>query len=85
MTKRSKSKKKKDRQKFTFPKQPRCPRCNYAQTRAVSTQGQNQYRRCLNAICRKRFTVIGSPVEPDPKSGKSSGSSSSSSSSSSKG
>lgn len=80
MTKRKKSKK--NRQKFTFPKQPRCPRCNYVQTRAVSTQGQNQYRRCLNAICRNRFTVVGVPVQPDPTSGNSSGSSSSSSSSS---
>ncbi len=78
MARRKKHKKK--RQKFRFPKQPRCPRCNYVQTRAVSTQGQNQYRRCLNAICRNRFTVVGSVAEPDPESGKSSGSSSSSSS-----
>ncbi len=70
------NKRKEEQRKFRFQKQPRCPRCNYVITRAVSTQGQNQYRRCLNAICRKRFTVVGVLVQPDPESSKSSSSSS---------
>jgi hypothetical protein len=41
----------------------KCPRCHSA-TRATSTQGNRQYRQCLNAVCRKRKVVIGAPVKP---------------------
>jgi len=47
---------------FVFPKVNPCPRCAGTGTRAVSTQGQNQYRQCQTPGCRHHFTVIGRPV-----------------------
>ena len=45
--------------RWSFPTVSTCPRCRGTQTRAVSTQGKVQYRKCLAPICQKRYTVIG--------------------------
>ena len=42
---------------YAFPRSSRCPRCGTTQTRAYATRGQRQYRECLAAICRHRYTV----------------------------
>ena len=47
---------------FAFPSRSRCPRCGTVDTVALSTQGDVQYRRCLRAICRKRYAVRGERV-----------------------
>ena len=47
---------------FSFPTKVRCPRCKSLQTRAYSTNENTQYRECLVAVCRWRFSVRGKPV-----------------------
>ena len=44
---------------YAFPSRSRCPRCQASDTRAVSTQGNVQYRQCIRPICRQRYKVIG--------------------------
>ena len=44
---------------YSFPTKVACPVCGCIRTLAVSTQGQIQYRKCLNGICELRFKVIG--------------------------
>lgn len=48
--------------KYAFPTVSACPRCRGTQTRAVSTQGRVQYRKCMAPVCQKRYTVIGTKV-----------------------
>lgn len=50
------------KQKYSFPTVSQCPRCRGTQTRAVSTQGKVQYRKCMAPVCRWRYTVIGTKV-----------------------
>ena len=68
---------------WSFPTVSLCPRCRGSQTRAMSTQGKVQYRKCMAPICQKRYTVIGSKVKRRAPRGVHGGSLSSSSSSSS--
>lgn len=65
---------------WSFPTISQCPRCGGTQTRAISTQGKVQYRKCLAPICQKRYTVIGQKVKSKKVKGKILSSSSSSSS-----
>lgn len=53
---------KKEKITYSFPTQSRCPRCRTTDTIATSTQGKIQYRRCLRAICRHTYTVIGMKI-----------------------
>ena len=48
--------------RYSFPTVSKCPRCGGTQTRAVSTQGNVQYRKCQAPVCRWRYTVIGTKV-----------------------
>lgn len=48
--------------RYSFPTVSKCPRCGGIQTRATSTQGNVQYRKCQAPICRWRYTVIGTKV-----------------------
>ena len=48
--------------RYSFPTVSKCPRCGGTQTRATSTQGKVQYRKCLAPVCRWRYTVIGTKV-----------------------
>lgn len=48
--------------KYSFPTKSRCPRCQGTQTKAVSTQGNIQYRKCTAPVCQKAFTVKGKIV-----------------------
>lgn len=50
---------KKKKRKYSFPTVSRCPRCGATDTIATSTQGKVQYRRCLRAVCRHTYHVIG--------------------------
>lgn len=52
----------KKRIRYSFPTVSRCPRCRTTDTVATSTQGKIQYRRCLRAICRWTYQVIGKKV-----------------------
>lgn len=47
---------------YDFSHGKRCPRCKTTDTVARSTQGRVQYRRCLRAVCRKTYSVVGRPV-----------------------
>ena len=47
---------------YAFPTKSQCRRCRGTQTRAVSTQGKVQYRKCMSPICQHRYTVIGTKV-----------------------
>lgn len=47
---------------YSFPTQIRCPRCQAADTRARSTQGDIQYRVCRRAVCRHKFKVVGEKI-----------------------
>ncbi len=47
---------------YSFPSKSACPRCRTLNTQAVSTQGNTQYRKCGNAVCRWTYKEIGSPV-----------------------
>ena len=47
---------------YSFPTQSKCPRCGTTETTAYSTKGKVQYRRCLRAICRWNYQVIGQKV-----------------------
>jgi len=57
------SKKKTKERRYSFPTVSRCPRCGVTQTRATSTQGRVQYRKCLAPICGKSYTVFGEEVK----------------------
>jgi len=48
--------------RFSFPTVSACPRCRGTQTRATSTQGRIQFRRCQAPICRFKFSIRGKPV-----------------------
>lgn len=63
--------KKKPKEKYSFPTVVRCPRCSGLQTRAYSTQGKIQYRRCTAPICQERFSIRGAEVGKEGKSVKS--------------
>ncbi len=52
----------KQKQQYAFPTVVPCPRCRGTQTRAVSTQGKIQYRRCSAPICQERFSIRGKEV-----------------------
>ena len=52
---------------YEFPSHPVCPRCGTRDNRAVSTQGQVQYRKCQRATCRWRWKVVGVEVAVDSK------------------
>lgn len=52
----------KEKNVYSFPTQSRCPRCQTVDTQAVSTQLNVQYRKCLRAVCRHTYTVIGKKV-----------------------
>lgn len=45
------------RTRHSFPTVVPCPRCGATDTVAYSTKGTRQYRKCVRAVCRKRFTV----------------------------
>ena len=45
--------------KYVFPSVVNCPRCNAADTIAILTEGNEQVRRCIRAICREEFTIPG--------------------------
>lgn len=47
---------------WAFPSKSACERCGTLDTQAVSTQENTQYRRCLRAICRHSYKVIGEKV-----------------------
>jgi len=47
---------------WSFPTVSRCPRCRGCNTRAVSTQKNVQYRKCMAPVCQKKYTVIGTRV-----------------------
>jgi hypothetical protein len=49
-------------QVFAFPTRVRCTRCGSLSTRRYASKGRKQYRKCTRAVCREKFTVIGSPV-----------------------
>jgi hypothetical protein len=59
------------KQKYSFPTVSLCPRCHGRQTRAVSTQKNVQYRKCLAPICQRRYHVFGTRVAGKPKKGES--------------
>jgi hypothetical protein len=46
-----------------FARQVRCPRCKANDTAAYRTKGEIQYRACQRPICRKRFSVKGTPAD----------------------
>ena len=52
----------KRRRQYAFLTLSRCPRCKTTDTVATSTQGKVQYRRCLRAVCRWTYTVMGTKV-----------------------
>ena len=62
--------KKKKTERFSFPTIVRCPRCSGLQTRAVSTQGKIQYRRCMAPVCQERFSIRGTPIKRKSKPAK---------------
>lgn len=47
---------------YSFPTKSRCPKCKRLSTRAVSTQGQTQYRRCLRPSCREAYKEVGTTL-----------------------
>lgn len=50
---------------WAFPSKSRCPRCGRVDTKAYSVGGVNgniQYRRCLNPVCRHTYKEIGKAV-----------------------
>ena len=49
--------------RYSFPTKVRCPLCGCIRTLAYSTQGQIQYRKCLNGICELRFKIIGAIID----------------------
>jgi hypothetical protein len=51
-----------ERERFSFPTVSACPRCRGTQTRAISTQGNRQYRVCCAPVCQFHFCVKGAPV-----------------------
>jgi phage FluMu protein Com len=46
----------------SYPTQSRCPRCKTLNTMAVKSREGVQTRICRNTVCRKRYTVQGTPV-----------------------
>ena len=62
--------------KWAFPSRSRCPRCKGIQTKATSTQGETQYRKCQAPVCQFRYAVKGEPIEMSESSSSSSSSSS---------
>ncbi len=49
--------------KYAFPTKSRCPRCGATDTIATSSpEGKFQYRRCRRAICRWKYTVMGTKI-----------------------
>ena len=62
--------------KWAFPSRSRCPRCKGIQTKATSTQGDTQYRKCQAPVCQFRYAVKGDPIEMSESSSSSSSSSS---------
>jgi hypothetical protein len=64
--KKTKTKAKRQR-RWSFPTASACRRCGSTDTRAYSTQGKVQYRKCLRAICRHRYTVIGTAIKTTKK------------------
>ena len=51
--------------RYSFPTKVRCPLCGCIRTLSVSTQGQVQYRKCLNGICELRFKIIGGVIKEE--------------------
>ena len=48
--------------KYAFPSKSRCPRCGVLNTVAYTTRGPIQYRQCQRAVCRRKYSVTGTPV-----------------------
>lgn len=48
--------------RWSFPTRSKCPRCGGFYTRATSTQGNVQYRKCMIPICQKRYSVLGKKI-----------------------
>ena len=61
--KKSSIENRKSKIRYSFPTVSKCPRCGGTQTRATSTQGKVQYRKCLAPICGKRYNVIGTKIK----------------------
>jgi hypothetical protein len=47
---------------YSFPSKSRCPRCQTTDTQVRSTQGSVQYRVCLRAVCKHKYTVLGKAI-----------------------
>ena len=52
----------KEEVKYAFPSKSRCPRCGVLDTVAYTTRGPIQYRQCQRAVCRRKYSVTGTPV-----------------------
>jgi hypothetical protein len=61
--KKSKNENRKPEIRYSFPTVSSCPRCRGTATRATSTQGRVQYRKCMAPVCQKRYTVIGTEIK----------------------
>lgn len=44
---------------YDFSHGRRCPRCQTTDTLCRSTQGGIQYRKCLRAVCKHNYSVVG--------------------------
>lgn len=44
---------------WAFPSKSRCPRCGTINTKMYSSNQNIQYRKCMNAVCRNTYKVIG--------------------------
>jgi hypothetical protein len=47
---------------YSFQTKSRCPKCKSLSTRATSTQGQIQHRRCLRPSCRTTYKEFGTTL-----------------------
>jgi hypothetical protein len=47
---------------YAFPTKSRCPRCGGTNTKAVSTQGNRQFRECQTPVCRFKYSVEGTKI-----------------------
>ena len=48
--------------KYAFPTVSRCPRCKSLQTVRTGQNGEIQYRKCTQVICKRGYSVTGKPV-----------------------
>ena len=47
---------------YAFPTKSRCPKCKRLATRATSTRGEVQLRRCLRPSCRTTYKETGRAI-----------------------